>query len=158
MRPKAYILMVGDPQPSLQSLTLMSTVHQSNTSCPLSPPSLRLNMEVDLQSLFGIHVTWCAQLHSLAEAPQSPASPRSWTRITRALLVSKDRRHLLVTPASYKTLTCLWPTAEVQVLFTLLNLRYFFFIYFYPSLFDSYPLFPLFNHKINNQYCGMVSS
>ncbi len=24
-------------------------------------------MEVDLQSLFGLHVTWCAQLYSLAE-------------------------------------------------------------------------------------------
>ncbi len=27
----------------------------------------RLNMEVDLQSLFGLCVTWCAQLYSLAE-------------------------------------------------------------------------------------------
>jgi hypothetical protein len=27
----------------------------------------RLNMEVDLQSLFGLHVSWCAQLYSLAE-------------------------------------------------------------------------------------------
>ncbi len=26
-------------------------------------------MEVDLQSLFGLHVTWCAQLYSLAETP-----------------------------------------------------------------------------------------
>ncbi len=57
----------------------------------------RLNMEVDLQSLFGLNVTWCAQLFSLAETPQLPHSPRSWTRITRALLVSKDRRHLFVT-------------------------------------------------------------
>jgi hypothetical protein len=29
-------------------------------------------MEVDLQSLFGLHVTWCAQLYSLAETPQLP--------------------------------------------------------------------------------------
>ncbi len=58
----------------------------------------RLNMEVDLQILFGLHVTWCAQLCSLAETPQLPPSPRIWTRITRALLVSKDRRHLFVTP------------------------------------------------------------
>jgi hypothetical protein len=27
----------------------------------------------------------------------SPLAPRIWTRITRALLVSKDRRHLFVT-------------------------------------------------------------
>jgi hypothetical protein len=51
-------------------------------------------MEVDLQSLFGLH----AQLYSLAETPQLPPSPRIWTRITKALLVSKDRRHLFVTP------------------------------------------------------------
>ncbi len=43
----------------------------------------RLNMEVlvDLQSLFALHVTWCAQLYSLAETPQPPQSPRIWTRI-----------------------------------------------------------------------------
>ncbi len=35
----------------------------------------RLNMEVDLQSLFGLNVTWCAQLYSLAGTPQPPYSP-----------------------------------------------------------------------------------
>jgi hypothetical protein len=55
-------------------------------------------MEVDLQRLFGLHVTLCAQLHSLAETPQLPPSPRIWTRIWGALLVSKERRHLFVTP------------------------------------------------------------
>ncbi len=35
-------------------------------------PQQRLNMEVDLQSLFGLHVTWCAQLYSLAEIPPPP--------------------------------------------------------------------------------------
>jgi hypothetical protein len=34
----------------------------------------RLNMEVDLQSLFGLHVTWCAQLCLLAETPQLPCA------------------------------------------------------------------------------------
>ncbi len=29
-------------------------------------------MELDLHSLFGLHVTWRAQLFPLAEAPQSP--------------------------------------------------------------------------------------
>ncbi len=60
-------------------------------------------MEVDLQSLFGLHVSWCAQVYSLAKTPQLPPSPRIWTRITRALLVSKDRRHLFVTPWSLLT-------------------------------------------------------
>ena len=54
-------------------------------------------MEVDLQSLFGLHVTWCAQLYSLAETPQLPPSPHL-DSYTRALLVSQDRRHLFVTP------------------------------------------------------------
>jgi hypothetical protein len=58
----------------------------------------RLNMDVDLQSLFGLHVTWCAQLYSLAEAPQLPPISPHWVSYTRALLVGKDRRHLFVTP------------------------------------------------------------
>ncbi len=58
----------------------------------------KLNMELDLQSLIGLHITWRAQLYSLAETPQLAPSPRIWTRITRALLVSKDRRHLFGTP------------------------------------------------------------
>ncbi len=37
--------------------------------------SHRLNMELNLQSLFGLHVTWCAQLFSLAETPQPPSPP-----------------------------------------------------------------------------------
>ncbi len=41
----------------------------------------RLNMEVDLQSLLGLHVTWCAQLYSLADTPQLPPSPRIWTNL-----------------------------------------------------------------------------
>ncbi len=32
-------------------------------------------MELELQSLFGIHVKWCAQLFSLAETPQPPPPP-----------------------------------------------------------------------------------
>jgi hypothetical protein len=60
----------------------------------------RLNMEVDLQSSFGLHVTWCAQLYSLGETPQPPPPPNTphLDSYTRALLVSKDRRHLFVTP------------------------------------------------------------
>ncbi len=33
--------------------------------------------------------------------PQLPPSPRIWTRMTRSLLVSQDRRHLFVTPWFY---------------------------------------------------------
>jgi hypothetical protein len=32
-------------------------------------------MEVDLPSLFGLYVTWCAQLYSLAETPQLHPPP-----------------------------------------------------------------------------------
>ncbi len=39
------------------------------------------NIELDIQSLFGLHVTWCAQLFSLAEKPQPPSSPRIWAHI-----------------------------------------------------------------------------
>ncbi len=38
----------------------------------------RLNVELDLQSLFGLHVH-CAQLYSLAETPQLP--PHIWAHI-----------------------------------------------------------------------------
>ncbi len=66
-------------------------------------PSRRLNMDnIDLHSLFGLHVTWFAQLYSLSETPQRPPSPRIWTPITRALLVSKDSRHLCVTPTLHQ--------------------------------------------------------
>ncbi len=62
-------------------------------------------MESDLQSLFGLHVTWCAQLFSLAEAPQLPPSPRIWTRIARALLVSKKIDDISLYPPGFLTNT-----------------------------------------------------
>ncbi len=72
--------------------------HVMEEGCDLGKGSIhRLNMEVDLQSLFGLHVTWCAQLYWLAETLQLPP-PRIWPHITRALLVRKDRRHLYITP------------------------------------------------------------
>jgi hypothetical protein len=37
-----------------------------------NPEPHRLNMEVILESLFGLHVTWCAQLYSLAATPPPP--------------------------------------------------------------------------------------
>ncbi len=56
----------------------------------------RLNMKLDLQSLFRLHVPM--QLYSLAETPQ-PLPPLLGS-YTRALLVSQDRQHLFVTPCN----------------------------------------------------------
>jgi hypothetical protein len=56
----------------------------------------RLNMELDPQSLFGLHI-YCAQLFSLAEPATTPFT-RVWGH---ALLVSQDRRHLFVTSCDY---------------------------------------------------------
>ncbi len=53
-----------------------------------------LNMELDLQNLFGAP---CAQLYSLAGTPQLPPPPHLGS-YTSALFVSQDRRHLFVTP------------------------------------------------------------
>ncbi len=55
----------------------------------------RLNMELDLQSLFGLHVHSCA--HWLG--PRIPPPP-AFGLIYEALLVSQDRRHFFVTPCS----------------------------------------------------------
>ncbi len=44
------------------------------------------------------HVIYTAVLIGWDETPQLPPSPRIWTRITRALLVSKDGRHLFYNP------------------------------------------------------------
>ncbi len=82
------------------STTRLSTAATWSTPPPTIQVNHRLNMEVDLQSFFG---SMSRDVHSCthwlgAETPQLPPSPRVWTRITRALLVSKDRRHLFVTP------------------------------------------------------------
>jgi hypothetical protein len=61
----------------------------------------RFNMELDLQSLFGLHL----YLYSLAESPQLPLPPHLGS-YTRALLVSQDRRHLFVTPCLQMTTLC----------------------------------------------------
>ncbi len=57
----------------------------------------RLNMEVDLQSLFGLHVTWCAQLYSLAETRQLPPHLDSYYEGA----IGQQRWHLFVTPCWY---------------------------------------------------------
>ena len=53
----------------------------------------RLNMKLDLQSLFGL---LCAAV-LIGRDPATPPPP-IWAQYTSALLVSKDRRHLFVTP------------------------------------------------------------
>ncbi len=58
----------------------------------VDPEAHRLNMELDLQSLFGLHVQCTAVL--IGWDPP----PRFLSSYTRALLVSQDRRHLSVTP------------------------------------------------------------
>jgi|LakMenE18May11ns_1017448.scaffolds.fasta_scaffold9508897_1 hypothetical protein len=67
-------------------------------ACPAVAAPTRSSTQLKLNQSF--NVTWCAQLYSLAETPQLLLSPRIWTRITRALLVSKVRRHLFETPWS----------------------------------------------------------
>ncbi len=54
-------------------------------------------MELDLRSLFGLHEHSC----TLWLRPRNCTPPpplRIWALIMGALLVSKDRRHLYVTP------------------------------------------------------------
>jgi hypothetical protein len=53
-----------------------------------------LNMELDLQSLFGLHSTCTA--HCLR--PHNPPPPPQLGSNTRALLFMQDRQHLFVTP------------------------------------------------------------
>jgi len=55
----------------------------------------RLNMEWDIQSLFGLQCT--AVLIGWVPATLPPLSPHLGS-YTRALLISQDRRHLFVTP------------------------------------------------------------
>jgi hypothetical protein len=56
----------------------------------------RLNLEFDLQSLFGLHVHSCTW-YSLTDTCNPTPTPHLGS-YTRALLVSQDRRHLFITP------------------------------------------------------------
>ncbi len=74
-----------------QMLRLRFTIQYVRMSVNLNH---RLNMELDHQSLFGLHVHSCT--HWLR--PRTPP-PRIWAHTrTRALLVSQERRHLFVNP------------------------------------------------------------
>jgi hypothetical protein len=59
-------------------------------------------MELDLQSLFELHVKRCAQLYSLAEKTRNPPPPAFGLDIRGRYRSAKDRRHLLVIPKSEK--------------------------------------------------------
>jgi hypothetical protein len=83
-------------------------------------------MELDLQSLFGLHVHSCT--HWLKPRNRNPPPPHLGS-YTRVLLVSQDRRHLFVTPWVYcirrdeiwpKGLECLTANAKLAtVLFSI---------------------------------------
>jgi hypothetical protein len=49
----------------------------------------RLNMELDTQNLFGLHVQCCAQQYSLAETLQPPP-PRIWAYIREGAIGQPD--------------------------------------------------------------------
>jgi hypothetical protein len=59
---------------------------------PLISPGHRLNMELNLQSLFGLLCT------TVLIGPANSPLPLRLGSYVRALLVSQDRRHLFVTP------------------------------------------------------------
>ncbi len=61
------------------------------------PPTYRLNIEIDLQSLHGL---LCTALLIGWDPATPPFPPPQLGSYTRALLVSQDRRHLFFNPCS----------------------------------------------------------
>jgi hypothetical protein len=80
------------PPPHLGSYTRALLVSQDRRHLFVTPWLYRLNMKLDLQILFGLHVHRCT--HWLRHRHPPP----HLGLYTRALLVSQDRRHLFVTP------------------------------------------------------------
>ncbi len=76
---------LGDDELDPSTHNLVWVLHQVNH---------RLNMELDLKSLFGLLCTLCT--HWLR--PRNSPPPPYLGSYTRALLVSQDRQHLFVTP------------------------------------------------------------
>ncbi len=60
----------------------------------------RLNMELDLQSLFGL---LCTAVH-IGRDTETPPSPTHLGSYTRALLVSQNKRHLFLKPPAVMSL------------------------------------------------------
>ncbi len=69
----------------------------------INPLEHMLNMEEDLQSLFVLHVTWCAQLYSLAATPQPNPPPLPHPPALGLVYEGAIGWHLSVTP-------CPWPS------------------------------------------------
>jgi hypothetical protein len=80
----------------MMSLTLVKTCSAGVNYTLLVMVTRRLNMELDLQSLFRLRVHSCPHWLRLHSPP--PPIPPHLGSYTRALLVSQDRRHLFVTP------------------------------------------------------------
>jgi len=57
----------------MSSLSKTSTDQLGNMVCMTEEDIHRLNMKLDLQSSFGLHVTFCAPLFSSAETTRSPS-------------------------------------------------------------------------------------
>ncbi len=77
----------------------LQEIYSSYCFLYISPEAyIRLNMELDIRSLFGLHVYSCT--HWLRPRPPPPPDMSSYTR---ALLVSQDRRHLFVAPPEGST-------------------------------------------------------
>ncbi len=55
-------------------------------------------MELDLQSLFGLHVYSCTHCLRPRNSPPPPHPPLLGSYTRSALLASQDRRRLFVTP------------------------------------------------------------
>jgi hypothetical protein len=84
----------GQPVPTIPKLWKTSELLVRSFTGRTKTLIHRLNMEVDLQSLFG----FCVQLYSLTETPQPRPHPPHLGSYTKALFVRLERRHLFVTP------------------------------------------------------------
>jgi hypothetical protein len=74
----------------------------------------RLNMELDLQSFFGLNAHSCTHW----PRPHKPLPQYPFPHLvsyTRALLVSQDRRHLFVTPDAYYVSTETLCSTEINL-------------------------------------------
>ena len=78
------------------------------------PYTHKLNMESDLQSLFGLHAHSCT--HWLKPRNSSPPRAFALGSYTRVLLVSQNRRHLFVTPCVHRTIFDLGIKVHIYIL------------------------------------------
>jgi hypothetical protein len=87
-----YVIQYVYKTPNVENLKLLLHAKKCRIYIPCH---LRLNVELELKSLFGLHVHSCTHW----PRPRNPPPPHPHLgSYTRALLVSQDRRHLFVTP------------------------------------------------------------